>query len=167
MENNKYITISFDDEKPMLRAVKKLKDTDTVIEDVLTPFPVHGLDKLLDMKQSRIPTVGFIFGAVGAIFGFGFQTWVFTQDYPLIIGGKPFLSAPAFIPVTFEMTVLTSAFAMVAVFLISSKLRPRKKFDPIDNRITDDRFVILIDSENCDENKLRETLSGIDITEIK
>ncbi len=167
MENNKYITISFDDEKPMLQAVKELKATNIVIDDVLTPFPVHGLDKLLDMRQSRIPTVGFIFGAIGAIFGFGFQAWVFTKDYPLIIGGKPFLSAPAFIPVTFEMTVLTAALAMVAVFLISSKLRPRKKFEPIDNRITDDRFVILIDSENCDENKLRETLYGIEITEIK
>jgi len=167
MEKKKYITVFFDDEKPMLQAVKKLQDAKTGIEDVLTPFPVHGLDKLLGMKQSRIPTVGFIFGAIGAIIGFGFQAWVFTIDYPLIIGGKPFLSAPSFIPVTFEMTVLTSALAMVAVFLFSSKLKPRKKFEPIDPRITDDRFVILIDSDNSDESSLKEILSGINVEGIK
>ena len=167
MDNNNYISISFDDEKPMLDAVKTLIANEAGIDDVLTPFPVHGLDKLLGMKKSRIPTVGFIFGAIGALVGFGFQAWVFTQAYPLIIGGKPFLAAPAFIPVTFEMTVLTSAFAMVAVFLIRSKLKPKKKFEAIDPRVTDDRFVILIDPENTDKNKLRELLAGIEITEIK
>jgi len=167
MEKNKYITVFFDDEKPMLQAVKKLQEAETAIEDVLTPFPVHGLDKLLGMKQSRIPTVGFIFGAVGAILGFGFQAWVFTVDYPLIIGGKPFLSVPSFIPVTFEMTVLTSALGMVAVFILSSKLKPRKKFEPIDTRITDDRFVILIDSDKSDEGKLKEILSGVEVEGIK
>ncbi len=55
----------------------------------MTPFPVHGMDEALEIKRTRIPVGGFIFGALGAILAFGFQAWVFTVSYPLIIGGKP------------------------------------------------------------------------------
>ena len=77
---------------------------------------------------------------------FGFQAWVFTVSYPLIIGGKPFFSVPTFIPITFEVTVLFAGLAMVAALLIRSHLKPEITFTPVDERITDDRFVILVDA---------------------
>jgi hypothetical protein len=169
MNNRRHISISFDDEIPMLQAVRKLRENNETILDVLSPFPVHGLDNALSIKRSRIPVGGFIFGFLGAIFAFGFQAWVFTVDYPLIIGGKPYLSAPAFIPITFEVTILFGGLAMAAAFLIRSKLKPEIEFEPIDERIMDDLFVILIDSgeEKTTIDKITNVLSGIKTINIK
>ncbi|HAM10698.1 MAG: hypothetical protein A2X05_17600 [Bacteroidetes bacterium GWE2_41_25] len=169
MENINYISVSFDDEIPLLEAVGKLKESNEKILDVLTPFPVHGLDRALSMKRSRIPLIGFIFGAFGAIVGFGFQTWVFTINYPLVFGGKPFFSAPSFIPITFECTVLFAALGMVSAMLIKSKLKPDSKFIPFDENITNDKFIILISAEDVESarNRIKLTLSGINIIAIK
>jgi len=118
MENTNTITIVFDDEQPMLQAVKKIRESGAKIIDVLSPFPVHGLDPALSMKRSRIPWIGFFGGVLGGLLGFGFQAWVFTKDYPLVFGGKPFLSVPSFIPVTFECTILFAGLSMAGAFLI-------------------------------------------------
>ncbi len=169
MENKQYISISFDDEKPLLEAVKKLRESNATIHDVLTPFPVHGLDRALGMKRTRIPRVGFIFGAIGGLLGFGFQTWIFTIDYPLVFGGKPFFSVPSFIPATFECTVLFAALGMAGALLIKSRLKPDREFEPVDERITDDRFVILLDAggdEQSGRNQVNAALSGIGNYEI-
>ena len=168
MENTNMITIIFDDEKPLLQAVKKIRESGAEIIDVLTPFPVHGLDPALSMKRSRIPMVGFIGGAVGGLLGFGFQAWVFTVDYPLVFGGKPLLSVPSFIPVTFECTILFAALSMAGAFLIKSKLKPDKKFEPIDPDVTDDKFLILVDGEGGNSvDKIRSVLGEIETLEIK
>ena len=169
MENKQYITVIFDDEVPLLQAVERIQEKNKRIIDVLTPFPIHGLDKALRMKRTRIPVGGFICGAAGGLLGFLFQAWIFTIDYPLVFGGKPYLSVPSFIPVTFELTVLFTAVGVVGALLIRSRLKPTKKFEPINDRITDDRFVILVDAdENMDStrNSLKSLLSGIPTVEI-
>ncbi len=169
MRNRNYISIFFDDEVPLLQAVRKLRESNEIITDVLSPFPVHGLDEALSIKRSRIPVVGFIFGAIGAILAFGFQAWVFTVSYPLIIGGKPFFAAPAFIPITLEVTVLFAGLSMVAAMLIRSKLKPDIRFVPVDKRITDDRFVILVEAADAKTTLMRvkSVLSGIQTIEIR
>jgi hypothetical protein len=169
MRKRNNIIISFDDEVPLLQAVKILRESKEIITDVLSPFPVHGLDEALSIKRSRIPVVGFIFGALGAILAFGFQAWVFTVSYPLIIGGKPFFSVPTFIPITFEVTVLFAGLSMVAALLIRSRLKPDISFEPVDERITDDRFVILVDAadEKTTLNRVKSLLSGIHTLEIR
>jgi hypothetical protein len=169
MNKRNIISIVFEDEVPMLLAVRRLRENNEIINDVLSPFPVHGLDEALSIKRSRIPVVGFIFGALGAVLAFGFQAWVFTVSYPLIIGGKPFFSAPAFIPITFECTVLFSGLSMVAALLIRSRLKPEIIFTPVDDRITDDRFVILVEVEDREASldRVRSLLSGIETVEIR
>ncbi len=169
MENTKYVSVVFEDEVPMLEAVYKIQENNEKILDVFTPFPVHGLDKALGMKRTRIPIVGFICGAFGGLLGFLFQAWVFTVDYPLVFGGKPYLSVPSFIPVTFELTVLFTALGIVSALLIRSKLLPSKKFEPVNDRITDDRFVILVDAPgngNSTRDHLQSVLSGVPTVEI-
>ena len=169
MENNNYVTIVFNDEEPMLEAVHKIQENNEQILDVLTPFPVHGLDKALRMKRTRIPGAGFICGAIGGMLGFFFQAWIFTVDYPLVFGGKPYLAVPSFIPVTFELTVLFTALGIVGALFIKSGLRPKKKFEPINNRITDDRFVILVSAdknEKSTRDNLQSVLSEIAVIEI-
>jgi hypothetical protein len=169
MNDRNYISVYLDDEVPLLQVVRKLRDNNETIIDVLTPFPVHGLDEALSMKRSRIPVGGFIFGVLGAILAFGFQAWVFTVSYPLIIGGKPFFAAPAFIPITFELTVLFSGLAMVAALLIRSKMKPDIRFEAIDKSTTDDMFVILIDTKNdvAALERIKSILSGMRIVEIR
>ncbi len=169
MENKKYISVVFEDEEPMLEAVYKIQENNEQILDVFTPFPVHGLDKALGMKRTKIPVAGFICGAIGGLLGFLFQAWVFTVDYPLVFGGKPYLAVPSFIPVTFELTVLFTALGIVGAMLIRSRLKPSKKFDPVNDRITDDRFVILVDAsgnEKSTRDHLQTVLSGVPNIEI-
>ena len=169
MKNKKYVSVVFDDEVPLLQAVQLIQESDQNIQDVLTPFPVHGLDKALKMKRTRIPVAGFICGATGGLFGFLAQSWIFAVDYPLVFGGKPYLSVPSFIPVTFEMTVLFTALGVVTALFIRSRFIPKKSFEPIHERITDDRFVILVDSDENEEstrNSLQSLLSGIPTIEI-
>ena len=169
MEKDKYITVVFEDEEPLLEAVGLIREKDHQIIDVYTPFPVHGLDKALDMKRTRIPGAGFICGAIGGLLGFFFQAWVFTIDYPLVFGGKPYLSVPSFIPVTFELTILFTALGVVSALLIRSRLKPTKKFEPINDRITDDRFVILVstgDDGKTNSEAIQSVLSGLPTVEI-
>jgi hypothetical protein len=169
MRNRNYISVYFDDEVPLLNAVKKLRENKEIIIDVLSPFPVHGLDSALSIKRSKIPIGGFIIGALGTLIAFGFQAWVFTVSYPLIIGGKPFFSVPTFIPITFEVTILFGGIAMGVAFLVRSKLKPDIRFEPIDEKITDDAFVILIDSgeEETALERIRTLLFGINTKEIR
>jgi len=170
----RYISAYFEDEENLLRAAKDLKNNNISIQDVLSPFPIHGLDPILGFKKSLIPTVGFISGAIGTIVAFGFQTWAFTVDYPLFIGGKPHFSIPSFIPITFELTVLFAAFGMVTAFLVRSKLGPGAKKTIHDERITDDHFVIIVDLEESgsqdgmvEEILLKEMAQEIQVKEIE
>ena len=124
MKQKKIVSGYFTDDKDLIVAIKKLQARNIAIADVRTPFPVHGLDTVLKFKRSRLPRAGFIAGAIGLCVGLGFQAWVFTKAWPLNFGGKPNFSLPSFIPVTFELTVLFTAFALVFGFLIRSKLGP-------------------------------------------
>lgn len=141
----KYLTACFDDEQDLLQVVKDLCSQKFVIADVFTPFPVHGLDDVLGYKRTLIPTVGFVCGVIGALVAFGFQVWCFVVDYPLLIGGKPYMSIPSFIPITFELTVLFAALGMVLAFFLSSHLGPGARNRIYDERTTDDRFLVIVD----------------------
>ena len=161
---DKYISAYYSDEDDLLKGVKQLKDKGYHVLDVFTPFPVHGLDKVLGYRRSWLPRVGFIGGAIGAVCGFGFQAWVFTKAYPLNFGGKPDLSIPSFIPVTFECTILFAAFAMVFAFLFRSRLGPGAKPKIYDERSTDDKFVVLIGCGVGSDNYVNEVKKQLDIT---
>jgi hypothetical protein len=154
----KYITAYYMDEEDLLKGLRQMKAKGLQIIDVLTPFPVHGIDKVLEIRRSRLTRVAFIAGAIGAIVGFGFQAWIFTIDYPLNFGGKPFFAVPSFIPVTFELTVLFASFAMVGAFLVSNKLGPGAKPIIHEERATDDRFLVVV---KVDENSSDENISEI------
>lgn len=140
----KLVSGYFLDEDKLVAAIKKLQEKEVKIQDVYTPFPVHGLENVLGYRKSQIPTVGFIFGLLGAALAFLFQAWVFTKSYPMNIGGKPLLSVPTFIPVIFETTVLFAATSMVFAFLFRSKLGLGAEHKVYDPKVTDDHFLILL-----------------------
>ena len=161
MKNKTYVSGYFPDDKDLIVAIKELQEKKVAITDVRTPFPVHGLDKVLKMRRSRLPRAGFVAGVFGAVIGFGFQAWIFTQAWPLNFGGKPYLSVPSFIPVTFELTVLFAAFALVFGFLISSNLGPGADNFIFDEEVTNDRFQILLEVKEGNGDALQESLQSV------
>lgn len=168
-ENTEVLFGLYDDETDLLKAVKVAKDDHLDIMDVFTPFPVHGLDPLLGLSESRLHIAGFIYGAIGTLTAFLFMTWVFTRDWPIIFGGKPYFSAPAFIPITFELTVLFAAVGMVVTFYIICGLGPGVVNPNLDDRITDDKFCIAFDTSNADESvveKLKSFFSSTGASEV-
>ncbi len=132
----------YDDETDLLSAVKQANSDHLDIMDVYTPFPVHGLDPLLGLAESRLHIAGFVYGAIGTMTAFLFMTWVFTRDWPIIFGGKPYFSSPAFIPITFELTVLFASIGMVVTFYTICGMAPGVTNPTLHDRITDDKFCI-------------------------
>ncbi|HYF67019.1 MAG TPA: DUF3341 domain-containing protein [Ohtaekwangia sp.] len=143
--NKNFIVGVFDDEQSVIDAVRKVRAGGVKIHEVFTPFPVHGLDEVLGYKRSRLPIAAFLFGLTGTALALTMQTWMLGYDWPMIIGGKNHASLAAFIPVTFELTVLLSALGMVATFILVSDMKPYRWPRQFDVRSTDDKHVMAID----------------------
>lgn len=161
MQQKAFVSGYYLDDKDLVEGIKALQEKNIEIADVRTPFPVHGLDKVLKMRRSNLPKAGFFAGAMGTAIGFGFQAWVFTEAWPLNFGGKPFLSVPSFIPVTFELTVLFAAFALVFGFLIRSGLGPGAPNIIYDEEVTNDRFQILLEVKSGNSDQLQLDLKSV------
>lgn len=169
METGKnYVLGVYSDEDVLLKAIKKVRETGIKIEDVFSPFPVHGIDDALGYRRSRLTIVAFMFGALGTTLALTMQFWMLGIDWPMIIGGKNFASLPTFIPVTFELTVLISALGMVGTFLVRSNLKPYKKPKIFDIRITDDKHVMAIDLavNEIAKDKLKSVLNDSGAEEV-
>jgi hypothetical protein len=168
-EITKYISAYYEDEEDLLSGIKKMQESNVEILDAFTPFPVHGLDKALGIRRSWLPRVGFIGGTIGALCGFFLQVWVFTEGYPMSIGGKPLLAIPSFIPVTFETAVLFAAFSMVFAFLFRSKLGLGAENKIYDVKSTDNHFVVVAGYEENNSDAVKEKMeaAGATIIEVK
>ena len=154
MENRNILFGLYDDEQVLMEAVREAKEDDLDILDVYTPFPVHGLDPILGLH-----VVGFLFGCVGALTAFLGMSWIFTDEWPMIIGGKPYWSVPAFIPITFEITVLFASIGMVVVFYAVNGLTPRTHTEVLHPRITDGKFAIAFDTSHATEDEIKQLKS--------
>ncbi len=156
----------YNDEEDLIRAVKEAKSAHLEIMDVYTPFPVHGLDPVLGLSESRLHIAGFVYGMLGTLTAFLGMTWIFTKDWPIIFGGKPHWSVPAFIPITFELTVLFASIGMVVTFYIINGLGPGVVNPTIDLRITDDKFCIAFDKKEVDTSKVESFLRSSGASEV-
>ncbi|MCB0617481.1 MAG: DUF3341 domain-containing protein [Saprospiraceae bacterium] len=159
----------YDDEEQLMTAVKKAKSDHLEIMDVYSPFPIHGLDPVMGLSESRLHIAGFVYGAIGALFGFGFMTWVFTRDWPIIFGGKPYWSVLSFIPITFELTVLFASVGMVVTFYTICGMWPGAKNPTLDNRLTDDKFCIAFQTNGAstqEVDQLRSFFSATGASEV-
>ncbi|MCP3140160.1 DUF3341 domain-containing protein [Pyxidicoccus xibeiensis] len=133
----------FDSEEKVLDATRAVREAGYTLDDVYTPYAVHGLDDAMGLKPSRLTWVCFGAGLLGCTLAMSLQLYTSVVSWPLNVGGKPFNSFPAFIPVTFELTVLFAGLFSVAAFLVRAKLFPgsRRRALP---RVTDDRFAITV-----------------------
>jgi hypothetical protein len=146
MDADKHFVVAiYDDEDILLKGIKNVRGSGVKIEDVYSPFPVHGIDDALGYKKSRLPIAAFLFGMTGTSLALLMQIWMLGYDWPMIIGGKNYASLPPFIPVTFELTVLLAALGMVGTFMIVSDMKPYKWPRQFDLRSTNDKHVMAVD----------------------
>jgi hypothetical protein len=138
----------FDEESVLIDAVHKIREKGVKIHEVYTPYPVHDLDVHLGYKRTRLARAAFLFAITGTSLAILMQTYMLGFAWPMIIGGKDFISVPDFVPVTFEATILIGSLGMVATFLISNGLGPGKQAVMFDPRSTDDKYVMAIELEN-------------------
>lgn len=146
MAVKKFITGNFYDEEVLFPAVKKVRRAGYKIHEVFTPFPIHGLDKAMGLRDTSLHTAGFIYAITGTTTAIGFITWALTVDWQINFGGKPFFSLPAWIPIIFELTVLFSAVGMVLTFCYLCQVAPFVKKDHFNPRSTDDTFVMALEA---------------------
>ncbi|UAY52170.1 DUF3341 domain-containing protein [Ferruginibacter albus] len=141
----KFVVGSFDDEKVLFPAVKNARKSGYKIHDVYTPFAVHGLDHAMGLRETSLHTAGFFYAITGTTTALSGISWILAKDWPLNIGGKPHFSLPAWIPITFELTVLFSAVGMVLTFCYLCQIAPFVKKHVFSSRATDDAFVMVIE----------------------
>ncbi len=97
----------------LLELSKKVKDSGYTRFDTYTPFPVHGIDKAMGIQPSIIPWLSLAGCLIGLVSAIALQVWTNGIDYKIALSGKPFIAMPAFVPVTFELTILFTAFFTV------------------------------------------------------
>ncbi|MDX2178533.1 MAG: DUF3341 domain-containing protein [Bryobacteraceae bacterium] len=142
------VAASFDSPEELLAAAKEVRKSGYTKVEAFTPFPIHGIDDVLGTPHSKLGYIVICCGLIGAISALSLIYWTGAIDYPLIVGGKPMFAFEPSIPITFELTVLLSAFGAVFGMLALNGLP--LLYHPIFNfrnahRITDDQFVLLIE----------------------
>ena len=168
--SSKVIHAIYDDDDVLLHAVKDVKAADHQIEEVFTPFPVHGLDKAMGLAPTRIAIASFMFGCLGLSIAIWLTNYIMIEDWPQNIGGKPSFSylenVPAFVPVLFEMTIFFAAHLMVITFYLRSRLWPFKKAENPMPSTTDDKFLMEV-GVGDNEKKLVSLLKKTGAIEVK
>ena len=164
MEASKVIHAIYTDDDVLMSAVKKVKAERYHIEEIYTPFPVHGLDKAMGLAPTRIAITAFIYGLIGLTVAIVMMNFIMIEDWPQNIGGKPSFSyiqnMPAFVPIMFELTVFFAAHLMVITFYLRSRMWPFKNAENPDPRTTDDHFLMEIAVDGNEEalaSLLKET----------
>ncbi|MEW5983159.1 MAG: DUF3341 domain-containing protein [Acidobacteriota bacterium] len=147
----------FTREEDVLEATGAARREGLTILDVYTPYAVHGLDSAMALQRSRLPRVCFLLGLGGAAFKVWFEYWTTAVAWPINVGGKPWDSLPAFVPVTFEVMVLFAGVSTVVAFFLVARLRPWRRPRLVHPRVTDDRFVLL----------LAQTDAGFDVARVR
>jgi hypothetical protein len=134
----------FEDEACLLRGIRAVREEGLLVHDAYTPYAVHGMEEALALPPSRLTFVCFAAGVLGLGAALALQHYASVVSWPLNVGGKPFNSFPAFIPVAFELLVLTAGLVTVAAFFLRSRLWPRLSSTALPG-VTCDRFALALD----------------------
>lgn len=144
-----YILGIFEREEDVLGATRVTREMGYDIHDVYAPYAVHGLPEAMGLKPSRLTWLCLMFGLIGFSVAIAAQFWISGVDWPLNVGGRPFNSLPAYLPVMFECIVLFGGIGVVLSFFIRTRLYPGKREWLIHPDVTNHRFVLAIPSRNA------------------
>lgn len=158
--NRRVLIGLFDNEDAILAATDAARRRGLKIVDVFAPYAVHGLDRAMGLERSKLPWVCFLLGLSGAGFKVWFEYWTTATDWPINVGGKPWDSLPAFVPITFEVMVLVAGLSTVLAFFGMSRLWPGRKPALLDPRVTNDRFALVLEEDDAafDVDEVRQFL---------
>ncbi|MFN3325184.1 MAG: DUF3341 domain-containing protein [Bryobacteraceae bacterium] len=151
-QNETYgVVADFDSPEELLHAIEAVRKQGYSKLDAMTPFPIHGIDEAMGAKRSILGYIVIWFGLLGAIAALLLQWWTGAVDYPLVIGGKPLFAFEFSIPITFELTVLFSAFAaVIGMFALNGLPRfyhPTMNYSKFSGA-TNDRFLLVIEKDD-------------------
>jgi hypothetical protein len=169
----KVIYAMYDDDDVLKEGAKRLVAKGVKIAEVFSPFPIHGIDPIIGVKNTRLGIMAFIYGLTGTTLATIGMRYFMIVDWPMNIGGKPNFSyldnMLAFIPITFEFTVLCAAHGMAITYLLRNKTLPGLPAQNPDPRTTDDKFVMeirLSDNETYTAEELQEMLKDTGLVEL-
>jgi hypothetical protein len=145
------IVCTFDREEHLVGAAAASRERGLTIADAYTPYPVHGLAAAMGLPPSRLPWLCFALAVTSGAAMLLFQYWASAISWPTNIGGRPWNSFPAFVPVTFEFVVLVAGVGTVAAFMVLSFVNRSRSDDVPDARVTDDRFALVLIARNAEE----------------
>src|SRR5215212_7793522 len=141
----------FSTSSAVLHAAEKVRDAGFRRWDVFTPFPVHGMDKAMGLKNSKVGWFAFIGGVAGYTLGMLMIWWMNAIDYPIVVGGKPMFSPHGAFPPSYELTILFGSFGSLLGMLFLNKL-PRLHHPLLKNKrfalVTHDRFFVVIETSD-------------------
>lgn len=162
------IAAIFNTEAEILKATAAVRAQGFTKFDAISPYPIHGMEEAAGIKRSWIPYVAFIMGVIGCSSGWLLTWWTSAVNWPLNIGGKPFHSLPAFIPILFELTILFAALSSVGALLYACGI-PKVNPPIIHPDLTSHKFAIFIPSDDTgyNEQKVEEMLRGMGASEVK
>jgi hypothetical protein len=161
------LVAEFDDPDDLMAAAEAAYHQGYRTMDAYSPFPIHGMDDALGIQETKLPWFTLAAGMSGAILGFGLQWFASVVHYPYDIGGRPYFSWPAFIPITFELNILFASFTTGLMMLALNGLP--MPYHPIMNaknfeRATSDRFFLCIEQADpqYDTDSTREFLEALE-----
>jgi hypothetical protein len=168
MDNPSSIMLGlFRDPHDILRAANEAREKGWKDLDAITPHAIHGMDHALGLKTPWVPWVTLVAGLLGAFGGYELQVWTQAVDWPINIGGKPFVSWPAFIPITFECGILAGGIATFIAMWIACRL-PNKKPRIADVRLTDDRYGLVVPlAAGMHEQEIATFMKGAGADEVR
>jgi hypothetical protein len=165
------VIAEFDNPNDLVHAARKTYEAGYRRINGYSPYPIEELSEAIGFTHTRLPLIVFIGGLIGAIGGFMMQYYIEVIDYPINVGGKPYNSWPAFIPITFETTVLCAAFSAVLGMLILNKLP--QPYHPVFNvpnfaMATRDRFFLAVEANDpkFNHDEVVAMLKGFGATEV-
>lgn len=163
----------YDDDDVLKDGAKKLVAKGIKVAEVFSPFPIHGIDPIIGIKNTRLGIMAFLYGITGTIIATLGMRYFMISDWPMNIGGKPNFSyldnILAFIPVTFEFTVLCAAHGMAITYLLRNKTLPGMIASNPDPRTTDDKFVMefrMSENSNFSSEELLDLIKTTGVSEI-
>jgi hypothetical protein len=169
----KVIYAMYDDDDVLKDGAKKLVAKGIKVAEVFSPFPIHGIDPIIGVKNTRLGIMAFLYGITGTMLATIGMRYFMIVDWPMNIGGKPNFSyldnMLAYIPVTFEFTVLCAAHGMAITYLLRNKTLPGLPASNPDPRTTDDRFVMelrMSENSNFSAEEIEELLKTTGVVEI-
>jgi len=159
------VVAEFDNEHSVLEVALKASEAGYTVMEAYSPLPVHGLDEALGRKRTILPWLVFAGGTFGCLGGLFMQYWMSAVNYPWNVGGRPTFSWPAFIPVTFELTILCAALTtVIGMFALNGLPRPHNPIfnTPNFDRSTIDHYFICIEAKDpkFDEKEATEFLQS-------